>query len=320
MRKKTKSKKTKQKQKQKQSQNVRQTVTVNLGNISKRRPQRRTGTRTGPMVTYQQMPIPLAPSIDYGKLEHTISSLQNNILHSINNRENNNLRTTPPVQTPTPRVNLATPEPRVQPNSQGYTGTIPPQRDSTYSFTSPYSRQREEAYNRLSQNRLAITQPTIPQSTIPPLKAEVRQQALQRLAIQRQKEEDRLESQRLFGTGQQQADDALKEIKKAMSFKKKPSPPPSPKPAEPLPDTFVSQNSTKKLKEVKKEPAIKKQRPLTPEPSSEIVLRPSTPEKERKPQLTGEFKATTPSPKKRGRPKGSKNKPKETTYFPKKKD
>ena len=108
MRKKTKSKKTKQKQKQKQSQNVRQTVTVNLGNISKRRPQRRTGTRTGPMVTYQQMPIPLAPSVDYGKLEHTINSLQNNILHSINKRENNNLMTTPAVQEPTPRVNLGT--------------------------------------------------------------------------------------------------------------------------------------------------------------------------------------------------------------------
>lgn len=108
MRKKTKSKKTKQKQKQKQSQSVRQTVNVNLGNISKRRPQRRTGTRTAPMVTYQQTPIPLAPSVDFGKLEHTISSLQNNILHSIKNRENNNLLTTPPIHTPAPKSNLMT--------------------------------------------------------------------------------------------------------------------------------------------------------------------------------------------------------------------
>jgi hypothetical protein len=108
MRKKTKSKKTKQKQKQKQSQNVRQTVTVNLGNTSKRRPQRRSGTRTAPLVTYQQMPIPLGPSIDFGKLEHTISSLKNNILHSINNRQNNNLISTPPIQTPTPKSNLMT--------------------------------------------------------------------------------------------------------------------------------------------------------------------------------------------------------------------
>ena len=283
MRKKTKSKKTKQKQKQKQSQSVRQTVTVNLGNISKRRPQRRTGTRTGAMVTYQQMPIPLAPSIDFGKLEHTISSLQNNILHSINNRENNNLRTTPPVQQPATRVNLGTPEPdvepRVQPNFQGHMGSPSPQRDTTYSFASR------------SRPVLAITQPTIP-----PLKEEVRQQARQQLAIQRQKEEDRVESQRLFGTGMEQADEALKEIKKAMS-KKQPSPPPSPKP----PETFVSQNSTENLKQVKKETMIKKQRTLTPEP----VLRPTTPEKVRKPQLTGELEA--PPPKKRGRPKGSKN-------------
>jgi len=95
-------------QKQKQSQSVRQTVNVNLGSVSKRRPQRRSGTRTAPLVTYQQMPIPLAPSIDFGKLEHTISSLQNNILHSINNRQNNNLISTPPIQTPTPKSNLMT--------------------------------------------------------------------------------------------------------------------------------------------------------------------------------------------------------------------
>lgn len=103
-------KKTKKKynQKQKQSQSVRQTVNVNLGSVSKRRPQRRSGTRTAPLVTYQQMPIPLAPSIDFGKLEHTISSLQNNILHSINNRQNNNLISTPPIQTPTPKSNLMT--------------------------------------------------------------------------------------------------------------------------------------------------------------------------------------------------------------------
>lgn len=101
-------KKTKKKynQKQKQSQNVRQTVNVNLGSVTKRRPQRRSGTRTAPLVTYQQMPIPLAPSIDFGKLEHTISSLQNNILHSINNRQNNNLINTPPIQTPEPKTNL----------------------------------------------------------------------------------------------------------------------------------------------------------------------------------------------------------------------
>lgn len=93
-------------QKQKQSQNVKQTVNVNLGNVTKRRPQRRSGTRTAPLVTYQNMPIPLAPSIDFGKLEHTISSLQNNILHSINNREHNNLISTPPIQTPEPKTNL----------------------------------------------------------------------------------------------------------------------------------------------------------------------------------------------------------------------
>jgi len=103
-------KKTKKKynQKQKQSQSVRQTVNVNLGSVSKRRPQRRSGTRTAPLVSYQQMPIPLGPSIDFGKLEHTISSLQNNILHSINNRQNNNLISTPPIQNPEPKTNLMT--------------------------------------------------------------------------------------------------------------------------------------------------------------------------------------------------------------------
>ena len=271
MRKKTKSKKTKQKQKQKQSQNVRQTVTVNLGNISKRRPQRRTGTRTGPMVTYQQMPIPLAPSVDYGKLEHTINSLQNNILHSINKRENNNLMTTPAVQEPAPRVNLG-------------------------------------------------TQTTPPRTTQPPRIVELPAEFPTFLqAREFRRADEKIASQR---TGLEEANDALKQMNIAMTgggvrqtgipevegIPLKGRPKKDTQIAEPInpQKAFVSQNSTKNLKEVKEEPTIKKQPIITPEP----VLKPTTPEKDRKPQLTGEFKATTPLPKKKGRPKGSKNKSK----------
>ena len=83
-------KKMKQKQKQKQSQNVRQTVTVNIQQKTQRRPVRRSGTRTAPLVHYQQAPIPLAPAIDYGKLEHQIASINNTILHNLKNNQRTN--------------------------------------------------------------------------------------------------------------------------------------------------------------------------------------------------------------------------------------
>jgi len=100
-------KKMKQKQKQKQSQNVRQTVTVNIQQKTQRRPVRRSGTRTAPLVHYQQAPIPLAPAIDYGKLEHQIASINNTILHNLkNDQRTNNVATAPPINQPTENVNL----------------------------------------------------------------------------------------------------------------------------------------------------------------------------------------------------------------------
>ena len=100
-------KKMKQKQKQKQSQNVRQTVTVSIQQKTQRRPVRRTGTRTAPLVHYQQAPIPLAPAIDYGKLEHQIASINNTILHNLkNNQRTNNVATAPPINQPAENVNL----------------------------------------------------------------------------------------------------------------------------------------------------------------------------------------------------------------------
>ena len=100
-------KKMKQKQKQKQSQNVRQTVTVNIQQKTQRRPVRRSGTRTAPLVHYQQAPIPLAPAIDYGKLEHQIASINNTILHNLkNNQRTNNVATAPPINQPAENVNL----------------------------------------------------------------------------------------------------------------------------------------------------------------------------------------------------------------------
>ena len=100
-------KKMKQKQKQKQSQNVRQSVTVNIQQKTQRRPVRRTGTRTAPLVHYQQAPIPLAPAIDYGKLEHQIASINNTILHNLkNNQRTNNIATAPPINQPAENVNL----------------------------------------------------------------------------------------------------------------------------------------------------------------------------------------------------------------------
>ena len=100
-------KKMKQKQKQKQSQNVRQSVTVNIQQKTQRRPVRRTGTRTAPLVHYQQAPIPLAPAIDYGKLEHQIASINNTILHNLkNNQRTNDLATAPPINQPSENVNL----------------------------------------------------------------------------------------------------------------------------------------------------------------------------------------------------------------------
>ena len=99
-------KKMKQKQKQKQSQNVRQTVTVNIQQKTQRRPVRRSGTRTAPLVHYQQAPIPLAPAIDYGKLEHQIASINNTILHNKNNQRTNNVATAPPINQPAENVNL----------------------------------------------------------------------------------------------------------------------------------------------------------------------------------------------------------------------
>ena len=79
-------KKMKQKQKQKQSQNVRQAVAVKIEHPPKtqRRPVRRTGTRTAPLVNYQQALIPLAPAIDYGKIKHEIASINNTIFHNLN--------------------------------------------------------------------------------------------------------------------------------------------------------------------------------------------------------------------------------------------
>lgn len=100
-------KKMKQKQKQKQSQNVRQSVTVNIQQKTQRRPVRRSGTRTAPLVHYQQAPIPLAPAIDYGKLEHQIASINNTILHNLkNNQRTNNIATAPPINQPAENVNL----------------------------------------------------------------------------------------------------------------------------------------------------------------------------------------------------------------------
>jgi len=100
-------KKMKQKQKQKQSQNVRQSVTVNIQQKTQRRPVRRTGTRTAPLVHYQQAPIPLAPAIDYGKLEHQIASINNTILHNLkNNQRTNDVATAPPINQPAENVNL----------------------------------------------------------------------------------------------------------------------------------------------------------------------------------------------------------------------
>lgn len=100
-------KKMKQKQKQKQSQNVRQSVTVNIQQKTQRRPVRRTGTRTAPLVHYQHAPIPLAPAIDYGKLEHQIASINNTILHNLkNDQRTNNIATAPPINQPAENVNL----------------------------------------------------------------------------------------------------------------------------------------------------------------------------------------------------------------------
>ena len=100
-------KKMKQKQKQKQSQNVRQSVTVNIQQKTQRRPVRRSGTRTAPLVHYQHAPIPLAPAIDYGKLEHQIASINNTILHNLkNDQRTNNIATAPPINQPAENVNL----------------------------------------------------------------------------------------------------------------------------------------------------------------------------------------------------------------------
>ena len=99
--------KMKQKQKQKQSHNLRQTVTVNIQQKTQRRPVRRTGTRTPPLVHYQQVPIHLAPAIDYGKLEHQIASINNTILHNLkNNQRTNDVATAPPINRPVENVNL----------------------------------------------------------------------------------------------------------------------------------------------------------------------------------------------------------------------
>ena len=100
-------KKMKQKQKQKQRQNVRHAVTVNIQQKTQRRPARRTGTRTAPLVHYQQAPIPFAPAIDYGKLEHQIAFINITILHnSKNNQRTNNVATAPPINQPAENVNL----------------------------------------------------------------------------------------------------------------------------------------------------------------------------------------------------------------------